>query len=104
MVGSTAAEVRWIAALTTSAVTKCVERSRPNPPSERGLVWLLLAISVGAVAVASVLGVALSEWAMSRTGDVLPAAGGAVAVGAAFLGLMFLVFASRGRDSRTEAD
>ncbi|WP_148046328.1 hypothetical protein [Halostreptopolyspora alba] len=101
---STAAEVRWVVALTASAVTERVERSRPSPPSDRGLVWLLLAISVGAVAVASVLGVALSEWAMSRTGDVLPAAGGAVAVGAAFLGLMFLVFASKGRGSGTEND
>ncbi|MBB4932147.1 hypothetical protein F4561_002967 [Lipingzhangella halophila] len=104
MIADTAAEIRWVAALTRSAVAARVDRSRPRPLSDRGLLWLMLAIGVGALAVASVLGFALAEWAMSRTGDVLPAAGGAVAVGAAFLGLMYLVFASKRRRSSTEAD
>lgn len=99
-----AAEVRWVVTLTTSAVARRVESNRPRPLSDHGLLWLMVAIGMGALAVAFVLGLALSEWAMGRTGDVLPAAGGAVAVGAAFLGLMFLVFASRERDSTTDHD
>ncbi|WP_052745631.1 hypothetical protein [Allosalinactinospora lopnorensis] len=95
-----ATEIRWVVALTAAATATRIDRARPRPLSDEKLLWLMLAIGAGALVVASMLGLALSEWAMSRTGDVVPAAGGAVAVGAAFLGLLYLVFASKDRKTK----
>jgi hypothetical protein len=98
-----AAELRWAARLTAASAAARLERSRPRPWSDGRLLAVLVLTAVGAVAVAAVLGVALAEWMATRPGDVLPAAGGAVVVGAALCALMFLVFASRdrGREENT---
>lgn len=97
VVNGAAAEIRWIAALTASSMAVRIDRMRPRPWSDRKLLWVILVTGIGALAVAGVLGFALSQWMMTRTADLLPAAGGAVAVGVVLLMLMYLVFASKSR-------
>ncbi|MDA8370368.1 MAG: hypothetical protein M0026_10925 [Nocardiopsaceae bacterium] len=97
-----AAEICWVVQLTARSAADRFERGRPRPWSDERLFWVVLVVAVGAVAAASLLGVALAEWVASGSGDVLPAAGGALMVGAALFALMYLVFAAKEQEPRTE--
>lgn len=77
------------------------ERMRPRPLSDAGLLALIAVLALGTLAAAGLIGQALARWMLTLPGDGVIASGGAVAVGAAFLVLMYLVFASRrGRSHR----
>lgn len=97
-----AAEICWVVQLTARSAADRFERGQPRPWSDERLFWVVLVVAVGAVAAASLLGVALAEWVASGSGDVLPAAGGALMVGAALFALMYLVFAAKEQEPRTE--
>ncbi|MFD0773946.1 hypothetical protein ACFQZ2_08410 [Streptomonospora algeriensis] len=89
-----ASEVVWVGRLTAVAAALRAARMRPGPWTDGKLFALLCVIALGSLAVAGVLGYALSRWMASGPGDLLPAAGGAVAVGGALIVLVFLVFSS----------
>ncbi|WP_131098825.1 hypothetical protein [Streptomonospora litoralis] len=89
-----ASEVVWVARLTAGSAALRAARMRPGPWTDGKLLALLSVIALGSLAVAGVVGYALSRWVASGPGDVLPAAGGAVAVGVALFALVFVVFAS----------
>ncbi|MFC4868466.1 hypothetical protein [Streptomonospora arabica] len=89
-----ASEVVWATRLTAGAMALRAARMRPGPWTDGKLLALLTVVALGSLAVAGVLGYALSRWVASGPGDVFPAAGGAVAVGGALLVLVFVVFAS----------
>ncbi|GAB3445256.1 hypothetical protein GCM10027570_15150 [Streptomonospora sediminis] len=93
-----ASEVVWLARLTAGSAVLRAARMRPGPWSDRKLFALLSVIALGSLAVSTVLGHALSKWAASVPGDVLPAAGGAVVVGGTLIVLVFVVFASVDED------
>ncbi|TQN31892.1 hypothetical protein FHX37_1813 [Haloactinospora alba] len=90
-VNATTTRVRTAANLAESRI----ERARPQPMTDKKLFWVLATFAAGALAVALLLGIALSEWMMTRSQDLLPAAGGAVLLGSAILALIYLVFASK---------
>lgn len=101
--GGTAAvgrELRWAAELSARSTLAGVDHVRPEPWSDRGLLWLFGGISIAAVAVAVLLGFGMAHWAMTSSGATLFAAAGAVAVGAVLLPLAYLVFASKRRGRR----
>ena len=93
-------ELRWAAELSVRVTLAGIDHARPEPWSDRRLMWLLGAIAVTAVAVAVVLGVGMAHWAMTSSNAVLFAAAGALAVGLVFLPLAYLVFASKRRRRR----
>lgn len=98
-----ASEVVWVGRLTAGAAALRAVRMRPGPWTDGKLFALLCVVALGSLAVAGLLGFALSRWVASDAGDVLPAAGGAVAVGGVLSVLVFLVFASVDED-RAGAD
>ncbi|GAA4910583.1 hypothetical protein [Streptomonospora salina] len=93
-VAAAASEVDWAVRLTAGAAALRALRARPGPWTDGKLLALLCVIAFGSLVVAGLLGFALSRWFAGGSGDVLPAAGGAVAVGGALIALVFLVFAS----------
>ncbi|MUL43487.1 hypothetical protein FZ103_20325 [Streptomonospora sp. PA3] len=93
-----ASEVVWVARLTAGLAALRAARMRPGPWTDGKLLALVSVIALGSLAVSGVLGYALSRWVASGPGDLLPAAGGAVAVGAALFFLVFIVFASADED------
>ena len=93
-------ELRWAAELSLRATLAGIDHARPEPWSDRGLMWLLGTIAVAAVAVAIVLGVGMAHWAMTSSDAMLFAAAGALAVGLVFLPLAYLVLASKRRRRR----
>ncbi|MFC4564739.1 hypothetical protein ACFO4E_23010 [Nocardiopsis mangrovi] len=96
-----ASEVRWAVRLTAASAAARLERARPEPWNDRRLLVAALVTGLGALAVSSLLGVALARWMATRPGDALPAAGGAVVVAAVLCALAYLVFASRPRRAPT---
>ncbi|MFC3997812.1 hypothetical protein ACFOVU_17895 [Nocardiopsis sediminis] len=96
-----ASEIRWVARLTAASAAARLDRTRPEPWTDRRLLAAALIIALGALAVSSLLGFALSRWMATRPGDVLPAAGGAVVVAAVLCALAYLVFASKPRRTPT---
>ncbi|MBB6171306.1 hypothetical protein HNR23_001366 [Nocardiopsis mwathae] len=93
---SAAAEVRWVVLLTALDTAARMERVRPHPWTDGKLLTALTVTAIGALSVAVLLGISLAEWWADTSRDLLPAAGGALVVGAALLTLLFLVFASTG--------
>lgn len=90
-----AGEIRWLTLLTVQNTAVRARRARPSPWSDRGLCVMASVIAVGALSVALVLGVGISQWARTDPNALLPAATGSIAVGVAWLFLMYLVFAAR---------
>ncbi len=91
-------ELRWATELSVRVTLVGIDHARPEPWSDRRLMWLLGTIAIAAVAVAIVLGMGMARWVMTSSNAMLFAAAGALAVGLVFLPLAYLVFASkRGR-------
>ncbi|NYE46796.1 hypothetical protein HDA32_001916 [Spinactinospora alkalitolerans] len=93
------------ATATASFVLAGVDRVRPRPLGDGALLLLAALTGIGALAVAGPLGIALAHWMMTSP-DAAPPMGAVVVVGVALLGLLYLVFASKGgrRVSRENAD
>src|SRR5690625_3829022 len=90
-----ASEVVWVVRLTAGSAALRAARMRPGPWTDGKLLALISVIALGSLAVAGLVGYALSRWAAaSGTGDALPAAGGAVVVGGVLVVLVVCVFAS----------
>ncbi|QUX31719.1 hypothetical protein KGD83_11455 [Nocardiopsis akebiae] len=92
---TTGRELRWAAELSVRSAVVRADRARPEPWSERTLLFAAAAVAVCALAVALVLGVGMSRWAMTASDSLPFAAAGALAVGLVLLPLAYLVFASR---------
>ncbi|GAB3491178.1 hypothetical protein [Nocardiopsis coralliicola] len=97
-VSGAAGEVRMALALAAARAAAVLRRLRPVPWDDRAMTaGLAVAALIGLVA--SVLaGLALAGWAAADSSDALPAAGGALVVGAAVLALLVLVFGERERE------
>ncbi|MFD3685854.1 hypothetical protein ACFWTE_13680 [Nocardiopsis sp. NPDC058631] len=96
--GGTAAagrELLWATELSLRTMTRQAELARPEPWSDRKLLVSATVLAVGAVVVATVLGIGVARWAMTESNSLLFAAAGALAVGLVFLPLAYLVFASK---------
>lgn len=88
------APLRWLAV----ASARVVDRVRPRPLTDEGLLVLVAVLALGTLALAAGLGYGVAHWMLTVPQDVL-VAGVAVVVGVALLALMFLVFGAR-RDRR----
>lgn len=95
--GTVGRELRWAAELSVRSTVAGIDHTRPEPWSDRRLLVLVAVIAVGALAVATVLGVGMAHWMMTSSGAMIFAAAGALSVGLAFLPLAYLVFASKRR-------
>ncbi|GAA3728334.1 hypothetical protein [Salinactinospora qingdaonensis] len=106
VVGGATWEVRSLITVNLHAAAMAFDRIRPRPLGDTALLALAAVIGAMALAVAAVLGRALSKWIMAPSEDVILAGGGAIAIGVALLGLGFLVFCSknRHRDRRAQAE
>ncbi|GLU48963.1 hypothetical protein Nans01_33140 [Nocardiopsis ansamitocini] len=90
------------ASLAAGARTVVAQRvpARPRPMDDGALLATAVLTGLGALVVAVLLGFSLAGW-MATTPHDAPAVVGGVAVGAAFLGLGYLVFASHRRRGET---
>lgn len=93
--GAVGRELRWAAELSVRATVTRVDRARPAPWSDRGLLLLATAFAVCSVALAVLLGFGMARWAMTASGFLPFVAVGALVVGVMLLLLVYLVFASR---------
>lgn len=88
-------ELRWATVLSVRVTAVGIDRARPEPWSERRLLFSATAVAVCALVVALVLGLGMARWMMTASNSLPFAAAGALAVGLVLLPLTYLVFASK---------
>ncbi|WP_133742463.1 hypothetical protein [Actinorugispora endophytica] len=98
--GPLAAPLRAVSA----SVTAVLDRIRPSPMADGPLLGVVLLVGLAALSAAGLVGLALAGWAATSADDVVPAVASAAIVGALFLGLFHLVFASKRRRGAGRAD